>query len=773
MKNIRISLTFILLLAASYAFAAGERYIRYRLLEPATSSIAAVRVINHIYGSSVGFSWTGAPLPGTISLSGFYVPAGKWSDWYLLPDAGAFWGTVYLDFTGAQPITKMKAEVQVATAQDEKRVARTVTAASETGASVGLVVPQDVLDKPNWIESVEAGLQRRERVAQEVTVPVDKRPRQLLFTPSGVMGDPTILNGQEREVNLTRLLGMNTWSATEGKVPEGARYYALANEPLSTAEIDGLAKTQAAIKATGTTAQPAFAMLTDEPGWGGGFGQIWKETGEQGFRDFLRARKVDPAVFGKKSLDEVNHIPRETLGYAGVAANAPIEQRRLWYWSCEYTQYANASCFARVTKYAHEKLPGIPTTANFPVHHITLGAGMCSDSGLDYFEFGRQHALDLYWQEDWMSAGLTSWGNGLWQKVAYLASLERAAARYDGGPIGFYPISIGFDPDAKGTDHTASARVNMLLGRGVKEFSFFNYGPTSRGTVDFWADNAAIMRGIADAAGLCGGAGIEPLLYAGKPVPGQTALIQSPTAEAWQHANNRLADGREKENLYCMLTQRQIPVEIIDSEDLSRFIGQFKAAYYVDLNIERKSADDLAAWVKAGGVLVLWPDACTRDEYNEPFAPFPAEPGQQALGKGFVVRFPDRVAGLWWEKTAEMSRAAGFFWPARFDVEQRQRACAPALELAKVARPVTVSEEGIVADALVSADGVAVPLTNPLAVQDGGATFKQITVTLADGTGLTRAVSARHGKLALTRTGKAVSVTLPLDCTDIVCFWKK
>ena len=111
------------------------------------------------------------------------------------------------------------------------------------------------------------------------------------------------------------------------------------------------------------------------------------------------------------------------------------------------------------------------------------------------------------------------------------------------------------------------------------------------------------------------------------------------------------------------------------------------------------------------------------------------------------------------------------YWYADFDAVHREAVCQPAVELAKVARPVLVSAPAVIAEPLVSARGVAVPLVNMRAMyKKGGTTYEKLEVTLAEGRGVTRAWSSRQGALKLKRQGEAVSVTLPLECTDIVVF---
>jgi hypothetical protein len=181
--------------------------------------------------------------------------------------------------------------------------------------------------------------------------------------------------------------------------------------------------------------------------------------------------------------------------------------------------------------------------------------------------------------------------------------------------------------------------------------------------------------------------------------------------------------------------------------------------------------------VEAGGVAVLGPESATCNEFNEPMSVFPAAPGQHQVGKGWVVRFKECEGKLWREASVALNRAnpkaavGHLYWYADFDATHRDIVCQPALELAKVGRPVLVSAPVVIAEPLVSAKGVAVPLVNMRTMyKKGGTTYEKLEVTLADGRAVTKAWSSRQGALKLKRQGAAVSVTLPLDCTDIVVF---
>lgn len=735
-----------------------ERFARYRLIEPATPSVATVSAHSNVNLPETPFSWGRNPLPGTLSNGGLYIPPGVWSPWRRLP-ASPMRGDIGITIKGADPISRCKVEVQVASWPEEKYVARAMTIESATGPQVAFTLPPSILENPDLIETLPETFLRRRQVADAVAVPEAMRPNWLRFGASSVGGDSTVADSVNVELETTRRLGLNTWFQ---KWTE--------NQFLAVATTGGTPEWGGTLKYTPEErARLAYLVVEDEPVWYTGFNPVWAKTGEQGFRDYLKEQGVTPEFLGVKRFDEIRHIPRDRP----VAVDAPVAPRRLWYWSCRYTFAACSQYFASINKAIQANLTNAPTAVNYSDHQAgMIGGALGGPGSVDWFEDGRLNAVSLHWTEDWIFGGLNSWGKGVYQKVAYFADLLRGGARYQGlGPsrIGFYPVCQGWDPKGLGLARDVPMRVNLLLSQGCKTFSFFNYGPTTAATCDLWADSAPIARGVADATRMVGGAMIEPYLWEGLPVPPQVCLIYSVENFYWLEANQSQGEEFERQHLYCMLQQNQIPVDMIAGRDLDRFIGNYKAAYAVDRILVRSAATDLAKWVEAGGVLVLGPEAATRDEYNEPMSVFALAPGKTRLGKGWLVRFKDNEGALWWKSTVELCGETG--WASAFDREHVDAVSQPALELAGISRPVTVNASGMVADPLISAHGVAVPLVNLRGLNEkNGTRILNLKVTLAQGEGITRAWSSRCGELPLRREGGAVAVVMPLEYADVLIF---
>jgi hypothetical protein len=781
MKHRHLILPLFLIAVISHTAHAEERYLRYRVLAPTMPTLGTIAVQSHILNET---SWTPIERPGTISNFGLYLAPNIWSPWTRLP-APPTWGTIQLNLKGTDPITATKVEFQVASFASQEHVVRQFIEATETGGSVAFIIPPEgILENPRGIETLSESYARRRKVAAEVAISPDLRPQWLRFTGWHVSGNPTLKDSEAYEIETTKMLGFNTFGQRDA-----GQYIYNATTAGSEAWVDTLKYSPEELK------RLAFVMVEDEPSWHSGFKAMWQRTGgDVAFREYLRTQRVEPSLFGKKSLDEIALINRDQP----VAADAPLEQRCLWYWSCRYTYNLDADYYAAITKKLEEKYPGAQSTVNYSDHQILLFEGVALNNP-DIFAWGRRRAVAMQWSEDWFGAGLTSWGNGMYQKLGFLADLMRSAGRAATPPqaLGYHVVGNAYDPFTPFTDATVGARINLLLGRGVKTFSFFNYGPTSAGTVDWWADSASFARGVADALRVVGNPKVEPYLWNGQPEKAQTCVFYSIPASFWQRQNKTQSDNHEKQLLYCMLAQEQIPADVIDTTDLSRWINEYQAAYFVEPNIPKGQAIRLMEWVKTGGVLVLWPEAGTKDEYNSTLDIFPRAPGETSLAKGKIVRFSQRMATQWWERVvAENQDKSGR--AVIFDPQLRAAVAKPALDYAKVTRPVFANSKGIDVRALDSTQGIAVPVVNmqylfphehqkvqtlngvdkiiyPMDSEfsDGCVRYtkeKPASVTLTAAKDIAQVYSSRLGKLPFTRKGDSVTVQFPLNSTDILIF---
>jgi hypothetical protein len=154
------------------------------------------------------------------------------------------------------------------------------------------------------------------------------------------------------------------------------------------------------------------------------------------------------------------------------------------------------------------------------------------------------------------------------------------------------------------------------VARGAKALESFAYGPTwatHEGSPwqkfpQMWGDHEKVIREI--------GAVEEDLLPA-MPQRAQVAILYSSASDIWNQEN--LIYGFERMNTWLALTHAQIPVDVVGEADVAdgSLVG-YKVCYISDPNITQAAAAKLAAWVQAGGTLIMTAGAGEKDEYNRP-----------------------------------------------------------------------------------------------------------------------------------------------------------
>jgi len=254
----------------------------------------------------------------------------------------------------------------------------------------------------------------------------------------------------------------------------------------------------------------------------------------------------------------------------------------------------------------------LPTLVNFSDGAV-YGANFCLQ-GVDYFELLDDDDQNAIWGEDWSSLAST------YQCAAYNVDLMRAAARDRGQLIGHHLIAYAgrkpWDVKLKAAGEAA---------RGVKIFNNFCYGPSwatheggpyHRSSVwyakpETWTANAAITREIG---------AVEDLLVEAMPAKAATALLYSSSSDAWTVKTN-LAYGFDRMHTWLALAHAQVPVDVVGERQAERggLVG-YQVCYLSGPNLSQAAAQELTAWVRAGGTLWLTAGAAARDEFNRPLA---------------------------------------------------------------------------------------------------------------------------------------------------------
>ena len=383
--------------------------------------------------------------------------------------------------------------------------------------------------------------------------------------------------------------------------------------------------TKAGFKATDF----AMYIMSDEPGFY--YPSMYRTVNENPlylarFHEYLRQQGMTLEELGVESWDEVKVI--------GRAEADTLPRKRLYYWSQRFFPRASAEQFATANRAMQEAFyPGMASVTNW-----NFFSGRCFSPGPfgnnpdkedpnaaigchDWFEFCRVGGTEMPWTEDWFG---DEWA---YQWSYYSEKLMSASTT---GRIGGYviPRTAGAMPDGM------MYKMMALVGHGAKELKFFVFGPEYNFPGNCWSQNLRVLGGLARTTRLIGAS--EHLLHPGRPTRPQVAMLQHLSSEMWDQKDMEHAKGivdatnnnmnghcaeytAELYDLYLALMHRQIPVEFLSEEDVIwGALDHLKVIYVVEPNVPVEAQERLAAWAKAGGVLVTTSGAATADRYDEP-----------------------------------------------------------------------------------------------------------------------------------------------------------
>ncbi|MCM8758855.1 MAG: beta-galactosidase trimerization domain-containing protein [Candidatus Omnitrophica bacterium] len=516
------------------------------------------------------------------------------------------WGTIVFDFRNPEPLENVDVEVQLSTKDDESGIFKTIRT-QEKGSIVSISLPPDYYSKPDSILTVRQESEKHLKMAQSLNLSQENLPKKFSFY-TGAGGYESLYKDVEiwkNELKTLRTLGINGTS-----YPANQKEYEIYKELGFDRFITYNPGNVNQAKNEKNISDQAFSKiqavcLADEPG-NYGLYQLDKLPAES-FHRFLESKGLKPKDFNAKDWSEIKpltekkEIEKIEFNWGPKYGEAA---RKLYYWTHRYTQQLTIDYFKNMTDALETQYnPGVLTFVNYTDHPLILGGVMLPGSP-DWFEMGLKRATTLMWTEDWMYGGIRSWGNGLYQRLGFLCDILRAGASKHNQPLGFYNTMDGEDG--------IRMKGFIVIGHGVKIIDYFYYGPTYCATENYWSDSISQYKGVAKVIRDIGKA--EELLYPGKPVDRQVAIIYSTTAEIWDQDG---AKGHEKQYLHIALSQEMfgadvIDESIVDEKDLSRY----KVIYLMDSHLPVSAQKKLKAFVENGGTLVLFPMAGERDQYN-------------------------------------------------------------------------------------------------------------------------------------------------------------
>ena len=303
------------------------------------------------------------------------------------------------------------------------------------------------------------------------------------------------------------------------------------------------------------------------------------------FREYLERQGMSPRLFGVERWEEVG--PAWDPQAVGRTA------RRLHYHTALFLSYNTALLYKQMVDAHTATMPNRPY-----VYSNYAPSPLWSGMGLDWFIMGREGAFSIAWSEDWL------WGRDRWELVSFAVDVLRNIAEENGIPFGMYIVARtgGF------------MRKSMsLLGRGAAAEIVYNWGPRYA-FADQFSEFPAVQQEVGDTTRLVGEC--EDYLYGSKPVPAEVALLYSRSEEIWPADESGI---KNRHHVYFALLHDQVPVDLITEDQVAAGkLSRYKILYVTSAHLQRKAAEQIREWVKAGGFLWADGEAATRDEYDEP-----------------------------------------------------------------------------------------------------------------------------------------------------------
>jgi len=325
--------------------------------------------------------------------------------------------------------------------------------------------------------------------------------------------------------------------------------------------------------------------------------QDWVITGgypeaHEGFRQWAAAQGVTPDLFGKKDWKEVSPLTLDHLVETKY-------DRRLFYWSRQYTAYLTPKMFSLAAQTIRKYSPS-PS-----VHcYIGLAGGylnVYNCTVLDMFQLAAYDNGLMPGTSDWY------WAAAEGQQVnAYSAAIFNAGARR----YGQRPASISMMHIV----HPSPLRSYATLANGVKYLSYYNFGPYVLGVGgDNWSHKPECYQA-------CGpldsqAAQVDDLLIPAVPRPSKVALLWSQATDHWNQRSSFL----DKRRTFLALSHEYYQPDLLtEAQVLDGALEYYDALYVVEPYVVSRVQQHIADWVRKGGLLWACADSLTRNEYNEP-----------------------------------------------------------------------------------------------------------------------------------------------------------
>ncbi len=234
--------------------------------------------------------------------------------------------------------------------------------------------------------------------------------------------------------------------------------------------------------------------------------------------------------------------------------------------------------------------------------------GNAEAPGTDPFTLADADAFGIGQTEDWCNVQRTR------QFSSYMCDVYRSAYGRHGKDFNMYSIII--------TPQETAAKAYSEVGHGAKALSFYHYGP-------HWlnGDNRNLIPGVIGAVRqFCEAtAEAEEAVFGASVAKGDVALFYSQSCDRLQIVPGWKRDwiernpyGKDRMCTSLMLLHCGVRSDVLSEDDLATRLAPYSHLFATDRNIRRDAAEALAAWMRAGGVLVRTRGALVADDRDRP-----------------------------------------------------------------------------------------------------------------------------------------------------------
>ena len=230
----------------------------------------------------------------------------------------------------------------------------------------------------------------------------------------------------------------------------------------------------------------------------------------------------------------------------------------------------------------------------------------------------RQGAMTMPWGEDY------TWQSpiGTQQMTTVLLDLFRAGVRKGTtkttSQIMFYTLA-----HAPGNTATSWRRnFYNYLGHGMRILNLYEFRPCTASFTENYVDTGYGMYSAVRTA-LAELSLFEDITQNGAVVNGDVGLWCSDAFDVWgpatppnlygAHQNTFLAG---KRSLFIAMLHAELAVDMVVEDDIGATLDTYKLIFLADTHVSAAAAVALAAWVKAGGILVATAGAGMQNEFN-------------------------------------------------------------------------------------------------------------------------------------------------------------